>query len=75
MNITVKHRELAWATAPNDKYFIAEYRIKNNNASALNNIFAGMFFDWDIVNSKKDELINSGKEIIEYEYQNSISSF
>jgi len=25
--------------------------------------------DWDIVNSKKDELINSGKEIIEYEYR------
>lgn len=57
MNITVKHRELAWATAPNDKYFIAEYRIKNNNASALNNIFAGMFFDWDIVNSAANKIV------------------
>lgn len=57
MNISVKHRELAWATAPNDKYFIAEYRIKNNNGNALNNIFAGMFFDWDIVNSAANKII------------------
>lgn len=57
MNISVKHRELAWSNTPNDKYFIAEYRIKNNNATALNNIFAGMFFDWDIVNSAENKII------------------
>lgn len=57
MNISVKHRELAWATAPDDKYFIAEYRIKNNNATTMNNIFAGMFFDWDIVNSANNQIV------------------
>lgn len=57
LNISVKHRQLAWATAPNDKYFIAEYRIKNNNATTMNNIFAGMFFDWDIVNSANNQIV------------------
>lgn len=56
MNISVKHRQLAWSQMPDDKYFIVEYRIKNNNASALNNIFAGMFFDWDLIDAASNKI-------------------
>lgn len=49
MNLLVTHRSYAWINAPDDKYVIVEYSIKNNGTSAINNLFAGTCFDWDIM--------------------------
>ncbi len=57
LNIAVKHRELAWSNTPDDKYFIVEYRIRNKNNQAMTNLFAGMFFDWDVVDAGANKII------------------
>jgi serine protease len=46
--VTVHHKAFAWSTPGNRKYVIVEYVIKNTGTSALNNIYAGIFADWDI---------------------------
>jgi hypothetical protein len=46
--VTVHHQAYAWSTAPHRKYVIVKYVILNTGASALNNLYAGIFSDWDI---------------------------
>jgi hypothetical protein len=46
--VNVHHKAYAWTTAGNRKYVIVEYVIANPSASALNNLHAGIFADWDI---------------------------
>jgi len=48
LKIFVKNRHLAYPDAPDDKYIITEYTIINQNEKALNNLYAGLFTDWDI---------------------------
>lgn len=47
-NLLVSHSAYAWTTAGNRKYVIVEYIIKNNGATPLNNLYAGIAADWDI---------------------------
>lgn len=51
--LTVKHRELAWASAPNDKYFIVEYKVKSANTIPA---YIGMFYDWDISSAANNQI-------------------
>jgi len=53
LGLSVKHRELAWATTPNDKYFIVEYKVKSNNPFSG---YIGMFYDWDIVAAANNQI-------------------
>lgn len=46
--VTVHHKAFAWTTPGNRKYVIVEYMIKNTGSGTLNNLFAGIFADWDI---------------------------
>jgi hypothetical protein len=46
--VTVHHKAFAWSTAGNRKYVIVEYVIANTGTSTLNNLYAGIFADWDI---------------------------
>lgn len=46
--ITVHHQAFAWTTAGNRKYVIVQYTISNTGTSALANMYAGIFADWDI---------------------------
>lgn len=48
IGIQVRHKTFAWTTAGDKKYIIYQYTIKNTNASALSNLYAGIFADWDI---------------------------
>jgi len=48
INILVTHHTMAWKTSCDRKYVIVEYYIKNIGTSAINNLYAGMFADWDI---------------------------
>jgi serine protease len=48
LNLIVNHHAFAWVDAPNDKYVMVQYYIKNNSASPLNSLYAGIFSDWDI---------------------------
>ncbi|MDF2435681.1 MAG: Subtilisin-like serine protease [Bacteroidota bacterium] len=46
--IRVHHKAYAWSTPGNRKYVIVEYIIKNTGTVNLNNLYAGIFADWDI---------------------------
>ncbi|QHT69893.1 S8 family serine peptidase [Rhodocytophaga rosea] len=48
IGLVVTHQSYAWQEAPNDKYVIVEYKIKNVGNDAITDLYAGMFADWDI---------------------------
>ncbi len=47
-NLLVSHNAYAWSTPGNRKYVIVEYIMKNTGSTALTNLYAGIFADWDI---------------------------
>jgi len=48
LNVTVTHKTYTWSSAPDDKYIIMEYSIKNNGTQTLSNLYAGLFMDFDM---------------------------
>ena len=56
--VTVSHKAFAWSTPGDDKYVMVEYSIKNTGTTTLNNVWAGIFADWDI----QDYNLNKGGE-------------
>jgi hypothetical protein len=56
LNILVKQHAYAWSQAPKDKFVILKYTVINKNNSAINNLYAGLFLDWDIGNSLKNRI-------------------
>lgn len=46
--VKVSYRTLVWQDEPYDRFVIVEYKIKNTQASALNDFYFGMFADWDV---------------------------
>ncbi|HMT28214.1 MAG TPA: S8/S53 family peptidase [Bacteroidia bacterium] len=56
--VLVSHKALAWSNPGDDKYIIVEYTIKNTGSASLNNVWAGIFADWDI----QDYTINKADE-------------
>ena len=54
LNIHVRHRQIAFTEAPDDKYIIAEYEVFNENATALEGVYVGLFSDWDIDENSRD---------------------
>ncbi len=51
IDLQVKHKSFAWNSPGNTKYVIVEYNIANNGLGNLNNLYAGIFADWDIDDS------------------------
>jgi subtilisin family serine protease len=48
LGLTVDQKAYAWANAPWNDFVILEYTIRNTNAQAVNNVYAGVYLDWDI---------------------------
>ncbi|MCC6251834.1 MAG: S8 family peptidase [Bacteroidia bacterium] len=48
LGVTVKHRSFAWSSVGDRNYVIVQYNIKNTSNGVLNNLYAGIFTDWDI---------------------------
>ena len=48
VGLSIDHKFYAWSTPGDEKYVIVEYNIKNTSAATLNNVWAGLFADWDI---------------------------
>lgn len=49
--VKVLQSAYAWSTLGNTKYVIFKYRIINTGVVLLDNLYAGVFADWDIMNS------------------------
>lgn len=48
LNIQVNQRTYAWSAIPDEKYIIVEYIISNQGVADLQNLYAGIYSDWDI---------------------------
>ncbi|MGV3586826.1 MAG: S8 family serine peptidase [Adhaeribacter sp.] len=46
--VRVSYRAYAWKNAPNHKFVVLEYKITNNTLEPFQNLYAGMYTDWDI---------------------------
>lgn len=49
VGLQVDEYSYAFTTAGDSDYVIARFDIKNTTASTLSNVFAGLFFDWDML--------------------------
>ncbi len=49
--VNVSQLIYAWDDTERENYIISEYRIRNDGSNDLNNIYAGLYMDWDIINS------------------------
>jgi hypothetical protein len=48
MNIKTTLKTYSWRTAPDNNYILLCYELLNTSSSAIDNFYAGLFFDWDI---------------------------
>ncbi|MFN7014988.1 MAG: S8 family serine peptidase, partial [Bacteroidia bacterium] len=55
VGVDVKQRVFAWQNAPDDKFIIIQYIIKNIYPAPIQTVYAGIFADWDIMNYAKNK--------------------
>lgn len=48
LGLTVDQKVYAWANALWNDFVILEYTIRNTTTQAVNNVYAGVYLDWDI---------------------------
>lgn len=53
--IEVHHSAYAWMSAPYDKFIMYRYVVKNTGTGTLNNLYAGIFCDFDIDDYAKNK--------------------
>lgn len=72
IGLRVLSRALAFNSAGNDKYIIMEYEIVNNSGNDLQNIYTGLFTDWDLddASANATEYDASNKTAFVYSRQN-----
>jgi hypothetical protein len=61
LGVQVTMSSYAYAAAPNDDYVLLRYDVKNTNLTSLTGVYAGLFFDWDVLspaNGSDDYLSN-----------------
>ncbi len=74
--LEITHRHVALSAVPNDHYVIAEYELKNTGLSTLNNVYAGLFTDWDIDESDKNITKYLNDQRVSYVYStNSLAPY
>ncbi len=49
LGLEIRQQTYSWNSVPDNDFIILEYSIKNNSDAAINNLYAGLFFDWDVV--------------------------
>jgi subtilisin family serine protease len=54
LGIQVDMHSYQFINPPDDDYVIVQYNIKNTNLTALNGVYAGLFFDWDMLSPDGD---------------------
>ncbi len=54
IGLQVKMYSYAFASPADSNYVILRYDIKNTSGAAISNLYAGLFFDWDILGNQAD---------------------
>ncbi len=51
IGVKLKQTTMAWRDSPDNDYVIVEYDIRNPHAGTINNVYVGLYADWDIPDS------------------------
>lgn len=54
LGIRVMFHSYSFAEVPDNNYIIIRYSLINTTASAISNLYAGLFFDWDFADANGD---------------------
>lgn len=54
IGLEITQKTYSWNSPPNDNYLIMQYIIENISDSAINDVYAGLFMDWDLYNDFHD---------------------
>uniref|UniRef100_A0A832DI14 T9SS type A sorting domain-containing protein n=1 Tax=Ignavibacterium album TaxID=591197 RepID=A0A832DI14_9BACT len=49
IGVTVKLKTYSFSSSPNNNFIILDYTLVNNNSFSISNLYAGLFFDWDLI--------------------------
>jgi hypothetical protein len=67
IGVTLRLKTYSFSSSPNNNFIILDYTLVNNNSSSISNLFAGLFFDWDMIDGSGlgdriewDNLLNYG---------------
>ncbi|MGH7449889.1 MAG: S8 family serine peptidase [bacterium] len=70
LGLTIDQKAFAWANAPWNDFVIIEYTISNTTAQAINNVYAGVYLDWDIDDSNTNFANWDNASQLGYEWAN-----
>lgn len=56
VGVKVKQQTYVWTEAPDHKYIIQEYHIQNQRNDELENLYAGLYSDWDIPVANRNQV-------------------
>ena len=54
IGVEVSLKTFSFADQDNDDYILLRYGLKNTSSSEINNLYTGIFFDWDFANATDD---------------------
>ncbi|WKZ71999.1 MAG: S8 family serine peptidase [Ignavibacteriaceae bacterium] len=54
LGLQITQRTYNYSQTADENYIIVRYTIKNTSAAAINGLYAGLFFDWDMVDGQGD---------------------
>jgi serine protease len=54
IGITTHLNSYTFTSTPDENYIILDYRFINTSGSNINNLFSGLFFDWDFAEANND---------------------
>jgi hypothetical protein len=54
MGVTTKFQSYTYSNSPNQNFIILRYDFTNSTSSTISNYYAGVFFDWDMVEASGD---------------------
>ncbi len=67
IGITAKLKTYSFSNSPNNNFIILDYTFINNTSTAITNLYAGLFFDWDLIDgsgsgdrTEWDNILNYG---------------
>jgi len=55
IGVSIQQNNYAWNTEPDKRYQIVEYIIENTSGVTIDTLLAGIFADWDIMDSNKNK--------------------
>ena len=73
MGLEIQQKTLSWNNYPDQDYVILEYVIKNISDSLLENLYSGLFFDWEYLANSKEGAGFVSEENLGYVYYPSVS--